>query len=204
MAKIKICGITSLETVDVLNKVKPDYIGFVFAESKRQIGLDVASNIVDKLDPSIKKVGVFVDYDAYELIKLVEEKFIDVVQLHGGENEHYIKALKKFIDCPIVKAVKVDGNKIVSAVPPSADYVLLDTYSKDMAGGVGKAFDWSTFDFSEIKKPLFLAGGVNLDNIDNALQYNPYAIDISSGVETDGKKDAQKIEKIMDIIRKKA
>ncbi len=204
MAKIKICGICRPEDIKAINQVLPDYIGFVFAESKRKISLDDAVNLKKLLNPAVKTVGVFVNENINRLIELCDLKVIDIVQLHGDENESYILELKNKIRNPIIKAVRVRSQQDIKAAEDlPCDYLLLDSYKDNAYGGTGKTFDWSLIPKkSERKKPIFLAGGINRDNLSDALSAEPYCIDVSSGVETDGKKDPEKIKDTVNLLRK--
>jgi len=197
MAKIKICGLMREQDIDAVNTNLPDYIGFVFARSRRQIDVKKAKALKDCLNPSIKTVGVFVNEEINNIIKLCNTKVIDLIQLHGDENEDYIRKLKDYVPNKIIKAVRVrDQEDIKKAMKFSCDYLLLDTYQRGEYGGTGKAFDWSVI--PEISKPYFLAGGINSGNIEQAVkQCNPYCIDVSSGVETNGYKDPEKIKEIV-------
>jgi len=197
MAKIKICGLMREQDIDAVNTNLPDYIGFVFARSKRQIDVKKAKALKDCLNPSIKTVGVFVNEEINNIIKLCNTKVIDLIQLHGDENEDYIRKLKDYVPNKIIKAVRVrDQEDIKKAMKFSCDYLLLDTYQRGEYGGTGKTFDWSVI--PEISKPYFLAGGINSGNIEQAVkQCNPYCIDVSSGVETNGYKDPEKIKEIV-------
>ena len=198
MAKIKICGLKRLEDIEIVNKYKPDYIGFVFADSKRKVTNDLASKMKKYLDSSIKSVGVFVDEDIDEIIKLYDEGIIDIAQLHGLENEEYIKKLKQKSNyrLEIINAIEMSGEKDLLEYENSlADYLLFDS-----GKGSGKTFDWRLIR-KDLKKEFFLAGGLNSENISKAIEeFNPYAVDLSSGVETDGYKDELKIKKVMEEV----
>ena len=198
MAKIKICGLKRLEDIEIVNKYKPDYIGFVFADSKRKVTLDLARRMKDNLDSSIKAVGVFVDEDIDEIIGLYEDGTIDIAQLHGLENEDYIKRLKQKSNykLEIINAIEMSAEKDLKEYDNSlADYLLLDS-----GKGSGKTFDWRLIR-RDLKKEFFLAGGLNAENIVEAIEeFNPYAVDLSSSVETDGYKDELKIKKVMEAI----
>lgn len=198
MTKIKICGLCRNEDIDYVNEYKPDYIGFVFAHSNRQVTKEQARVLRKKLDSSIIPVGVFVNEKMENIIDLVQEKIINVVQLHGDETEEYIKDLRTHIPkTKIIKAVRVSTNEdIIDCENTFADYLLFDSRSLDAYGGTGKAFDWSLI--KEIKKPFFLAGGINNDNIEEAIMsLDPFVIDISSAVETQGYKDKNKIKEMI-------
>ncbi len=198
MAKIKICGLKRLEDIEIVNKYEPDYIGFVFADSKRKVSHDLASKMKKNLDSSIKSVGVFVDAEIEEILKLYDEGIIDIVQLHGSESEEYIKILKQKSNyqLEIINAIEMSGEKNLLDYDDSlADYLLLDS-----GKGSGKTFDWRLIR-KDLKKEFFLAGGLNADNIAEAIEeFNPYAIDLSSSVETDGYKDELKIKEVMEAL----
>ena len=195
MVKIKICGLTRLCDVDAVNAEKPDYVGFVFANSRRKVTPAQGMELRNKLASGIIPVGVFVNEATKNILPLVQNGVIKMVQLHGTESEEYIMKLKKLTTVPIIKAISVqhsgDVQKLAST---AADYLLLDS----KGGGTGKAFDWNLI--GKTDKPYFLAGGLNEANIINAIiQTNPFAVDVSSGVETDGQKDPAKIN---DFIRR--
>ena len=198
MAKIKICGLKRLDDIEIVNKYKPDYIGFVFADSKRKVTSDLACKMKKNLDSSIKSVGVFVDEDIDVIIKLYDEGIIDIAQLHGLENEEYIKKLKQKSNyqLEIINAIEMSDEKDLKEYDNSlADYLLLDN-----GKGSGKTFDWRLIR-KDLKKEFFLAGGLNSKNISKAIEeFNPYAVDLSSGVETDGYKDELKIKEVMEEV----
>ena len=198
MAKIKICGLKRLEDIEIVNKYKPDYIGFVFADSKRKVSSDLACKMKKNLDSSIKSVGVFVDEDIDVIIKLYDEGIIDIAQLHGLENEEYIKKLKQKSNykLEIINAIEMSDEKDLLGYENSlADYLLLDS-----GKGSGKTFDWRLIR-KDLKKEFFLAGGLNSKNISKAIEeFNPYAVDLSSSVETDGYKDELKIKEVMEEV----
>lgn len=201
MNKIKICGLSRQCDIDAVNIAKPDFTGFVFADkSKRKVSFETALSLKNHLDKNIKSVGVFVNNDIDFIVSLVKSDIIDMVQLHGDEDESYIQFLKSKINIPIIKAVRVKNTEdILAADKLSVDYLLLDTYTKGEYGGSGKTFDWKMI--PEISKPYFLAGGLNIENIKSALTVGAYCFDVSSGVETDGKKDKEKIIEIVKTVR---
>ncbi len=198
MAKIKICGLKRLEDIEIANKYKPDYVGFVFADSKRKVTHDLASEMKQNLDSSIKSVGVFVDEDIDEIIRLYEDGTIDIAQLHGLEDEDYIKRLKQKSNyqLEIINAIEMSDEKDLKEYDNSlADYLLLDS-----GKGSGKTFDWRLIR-KDLNKEFFLAGGLNAENIAEAIEeFDPYAVDLSSSVETDGYKDELKIKKVMEAV----
>lgn len=193
--KIKICGLFQNVDIDYVNEALPDYIGFVFAKSKRQVSYDQAKIMSSKLDKRIKAVGVFVDASINEIVKLVNNQIIDLVQLHGDEGIDYIEQLKAKINIPIIKAIKMTPETDLGKNIFPVDYYLLDS----AISGSGKTFDWSLI--KKLDKPFFLAGGIDSGNLDDAIKINAYAIDVSSGVETNGIKDSNKINEIVRRIK---
>ena len=194
MKKIKICGLKRREDIEYVNKYQPDYIGFVFAGKKRKLTYDQVVDLKKYLTSSIQVVGVFVNEDISFVEKLVKEHVIDLVQLHGQEDQKYIQALKEKVDVSIIKAIQIKNEDSFNE-HYDVDYYLYDHGT----GGTGESFDWSML--KEVDKPVFLAGGINLLNIDDALKKNVYTLDVSSGVETDGFKDEKKIKKIVRRVR---
>ena len=205
VSKIKICGLKSIKDIEIVNKFIPDYIGFVFAPSKRQINLENAKQLKSLLNPSIKTVGVFVNEHIEKILQYEQQGIIDIVQLHGDEDLVYIKALKKASDLPIVKAFRLKDTESLQRQHhlienAELDGVLLDAYYSSSYGGSGKQFDWHIL--NQIQRQYFLAGGIGLDNVKEALTYKPFAIDVSSKVETNGNKDEEKIRTLISIVRK--
>ena len=198
MVKIKICGLKRLEDIKIVNKYKPDFIGFVFADSKRKVTPDLARQMKQNLDDSIQSVGVFVDAAIDEILEIHEQGIIDMAQLHGSESEDYIEKLKKKSNnqLKIINAIEMDDEKDLLEYDNSiADYLLLDS-----GKGSGKTFDWRLIR-KDLKKEFFLAGGLNYQNISQAInEFDPYAIDLSSSVETNGYKDELKIKKVMEAM----
>lgn len=201
MSKIKICGLSRECDIGFVNTAKPDFIGFVFAEkSKRRVDFETALKLKNQLDKNIQTVGVFVNNDMDFVLSLVNNCIIDLIQLHGDEDENYILSLKEKTSAKIIRAVRVKTTEdILSADRLPVDYLLLDTYTKGEYGGSGKTFDWNMI--PKISKPYFLAGGLNAENIKSALKVGAYCLDVSSGAETDGKKDKEKIIKIVNTVR---
>ena len=198
MTKIKICGLKSKEDISYVNELLPEYAGFVFApKSSRYISYHAANNLRNMMNSSIKAVGVFVDEPLQNVISAVNEGIIQLIQLHGDEDEIYLSSLKSACNCPIIKAFSVKNKgDVCSAISYPSDYLLLDGSS----GGAGQSFNWLLA--REINRPFFLAGGLSPENVSEAiLLLHPYAVDVSSGVETDGKKDYNKIKSFINTVR---
>lgn len=200
---IKFCGIRRFEDVELMNIFRPDFVGFVFAESKRQVSPRKASELSAQLDKGIKKVGVFVNENIDTVSEAVEAASLDVIQLHGEENEEYIKSLRVFFpQKSIWKAVRVKSSEdIKKAEGLSVDMLLLDSFSESEYGGSGRVADLSVIKCCEISKPYFLAGGINASNAISIFnEIKPNGLDISSGIEENGVKDFNKIQEIMRCI----
>lgn len=198
MTKIKFCGLSRIQDIEAANELKPEYIGFVFAEkSKRRVLPEQAEKLKKLLLPDIKAVGVFVNESPEMISHIVKSGIIDIVQLHGAKDEAYIEELRKLIKCPIIKAFTVKTEKDVEEAEKSrADYILLDS-----GAGTGNTFDWSLL--KSIKRPYFLAGGLSPENVGFAAEeLFPYAVDVSSGIETDGIKDKIKMAAFIRAVRK--
>jgi phosphoribosylanthranilate isomerase len=201
MTKIKICGLSRPQDIDAVNEALPDYIGFVFAASPRRVSHLKAKELRGKLDSRIHAVGVFVNAPQEEIFKLLDEGVIDVVQLHGDEDEAYIKTLKSQTNCPVIKSVRMQSpQQAIDAENLPCDFLLLDTFQKEVVGGTGKQFEWSLI--PSLSKPFFLAGGLNAYNLAEAIHFNPYCLDISSGAETNGMKDPDKIKQLVQMVRR--
>ncbi|HCA21292.1 MAG TPA: N-(5'-phosphoribosyl)anthranilate isomerase [Lachnospiraceae bacterium] len=217
--KIKICGLIREEDIEVVNRFLPEYIGFVFwPRSKRFVDRDKAAALKEKLDKRIEAVGVFVDEDIEVVAGLLKDGIIDIAQLHGSETEDYIKELKRLTGKGVIKAFKVprvnddpiEAGRVANDDVSSdvmqkelrmrintspADHILLDS-----GMGSGKTFDWSSI--GDFGRPYFLAGGLDTENVREAVEkLRPYAVDVSSGVETDGRKDAKKIKIFIESVR---
>ena len=198
MTKIKFCGLTRTGDIEAANELKPDYIGFVFwPKSKRAVTAGEAKILKSKLDPSIKAVGVFVDEDIEVVKSLLNDDIIDIAQLHGHEDEDYINGLKKASGKPVIKAFRIRSEEDIRKAEASpADLVLLDAGMGD-----GVTFDWSLI--KNTGRPYFLAGGLDPDNAADAVRtLHPYALDVSSGIETDGLKDTNKMAAFAASVRK--
>lgn len=201
MTKIKICGLRRIEDIQFVNLAKPDYVGFIFADSKRKVTIQQAAVLKAELHEDIQAAGVFVNAPVAEIANIINQGIIDLIQLHGDEDERYIVELQMHTNLPIIKAVRMKNPDAITEVAHlPVDYFLLDTYSKQMYGGTGHTFDWTMV--SETNKPFFLAGGLQVDNIVEAIQkVGPFCVDVSSGVETDGVKDKMKMIEIVNRVR---
>ncbi|MFI3141623.1 MAG: indole-3-glycerol phosphate synthase TrpC [Clostridia bacterium] len=198
---IKICGVKKQETIEVLNEMKPDFVGFVFAKSTRQVGWRQVKNFKKQLDSDIKVVGVFVNEDVNKIIRLMKDGVFDVAQLHGQESEEMINMIKLHTGKQVIKAISVNSVfDILKYKNSIADYLLLDNGK----GGSGKVFDWSILNElkeADFDKPFFIAGGLDSDNISDALEFSPFGVDVSGGVETDLNKDNNKIKNFINKVR---
>ena len=197
MTKIKFCGLTGDCDIDAANELRPEYVGFVFApKSKRYVTPERAVELKSQLEAGIKAVGVFVNDDLYHVAELLNRGVIDIAQLHGSEDEEYIGQLRQLTDKPIIRAFRIKtAEDIAEAEKCTADHVLLDS-----GAGTGEVFDWKLI--KNMKRPYFLAGGLSPDNVENAVeQLSPYAVDVSSGIETDGVKDKAKMAAFAAAVR---
>lgn len=199
MTKIKICGLTRTEDIEMVNEFLPDYIGFVFAKSRRQVSAEQAKELKNKLRPAIKAVGVFVNEKPENIAEIANQGIIDLIQIHGDEDAAYCAQLRKLTQAPIIKVVRVEREDDFAGIEEfDCDYYLFDTLSSKDYGGTGKAFDHSLLYNKEIKKPFFVAGGLNQDNVAAVIEViKPFGVDTSGGVETDGIKDANKIKEFI-------
>ncbi|MDU3237648.1 MAG: bifunctional indole-3-glycerol-phosphate synthase TrpC/phosphoribosylanthranilate isomerase TrpF [Veillonella sp.] len=215
--KVKMCGISKVETIPAVVEAKPDYMGLIFAPSKRQVTVDQAKILVEELhrgyakkygsdtehdkNDTIKTVGVFVNETVDNLVTIANEANLDAVQLHGDEDETFIQSLKERTNVEVWKAIQIrtaaDTEKWIDS---SADMLLFDAYHKDERGGTGDVFDWASLDAFE--RPFMLAGGIDSTNVARAIRtVRPYGIDISSGIETNGVKDDEKITAFTKIVK---
>lgn len=209
MVKLKICGMRRSEDIEMANRHKPDYIGFVFAESPRKVSFEQAKELSELLSDEIVPVGVFVNEHMKLIVDLFRDGIIEMAQLHGDEDEKYIRNLKdKSIEetgkqIPVINAIEIkDGadynDELLKWRDSASDYFILDS-----GKGSGKTFDWSLIDKESefFKNSIFLAGGLNSENLALAMEeFNPFAVDLSSSVETDGFKDEEKIKEIIEIM----
>lgn len=198
MTRIKLCGLSRLCDIETANKLKPDYIGFVFApQSRRYITPEQAAEMKRLLDPGICAVGVFTDETPEGAAELLNRGVIDMAQLHGSEDEAYIRKLRKLTDRPMIRAFQIkNGKDAAEAEQSQADYILLDS-----GAGTGTAFNWDLI--KNIKRSYFLAGGLDAENVPYGIKaLHPFAVDVSSGIETDGKKDCGKMAAFVAAVRK--
>lgn len=202
MVKVKICGIKRIEDVKIVNVFMPDYVGFVFAKSKRSVSIEEAQELISKLDPNIKRVGVFVNESYETVLSTAKSLNLDVLQFHGNEDNDYIKRFKKY---EIWKAISIGSEEdIKKANLYNADVLLMDTLDGDTKGGTGKSFNWSMLEKSRdtILRPVFVAGGLNDENVEKCIdRLHPFGVDISSGVESNGVKDKLKIKNFIMKVR---
>ena len=199
--KIKICGLKRPEDIAYVNEAKPDYCGFIieFPKSSRNVTGDQVRILIAELDKNIIPVGVFVNVAPERVEELLLDGTIRIAQLHGQEDDDYIRRIQKNTGSQVIKAFSVKtAQDIELALKSPADYILLD----QGGGGTGQTFDWSLI--PEIKRPFFLAGGLGPDNLEQAVDMiRPYAVDLSSSVETDGVKDRSKILEAVNLVHKK-
>lgn len=203
---IKLCGLRRFEDIEYVNAVKPDFAGFILAEGyRRTVALEFAAELVSALRPEIKPVGVFVDQSEEFVSEAAEKIGLYAVQLHGDEDGAYISRLRELTSAKIWKAARVRTAADVLKVDGlGADMLVLDSFSENANGGTGKVFNHEIIRNVRTVTPFLLAGGLNADNIGEALKILPAncGVDLSSGIETDGVKDFQKIKQIMSIVRK--
>lgn len=198
MTGIKLCGLSRECDIEVANELRPEYIGFVFTEkSRRYVSPKKAEKLKSLLVGNIKTVGVFVNEDPERIAKLLKDGIIDIAQLHGDEDENYIKRLKQITQKPVIKAFRISSKQDVQKAEQSiADHILLDA-----GAGTGTVFDWELI--KNVSRSYFLAGGLNVNNVREAVNLlHPFAVDVSSGIETDGKKDKVKMAEFVANVKK--
>ena len=198
MTKIKLCGLSRPGDIEAANELRPEYVGFVFAQkSRRYITQEEAEKLKKLLHPEIKAVGVFVNEKAENVAWLLNSGVIDIAQLHGSEDAEYIRQLRSLSDKPLIRACRIrTPEDLAEAEQNPADAVLLDS-----GAGTGKTFDWSLI--RNIGRPYFLAGGLDPENVEAAIKMlKPYAVDVSSGIESDGMKDQKKMRDFVSAVRK--
>jgi len=196
MTKIKICGIRRIEDIEYINELRPEYVGFLFAKSKRQVDKDHAYNLIKDLREGIQKVGVFVDENPAVVLEIAEKLKLQVLQFHGHENQEYIN---KFNGFEIWKAFKINNFESIATMKnyKCSKYLLDNTTS-----GSGESFDWNLAEKKVDGRSIMLAGGLNSENIEQGImRLKPYGVDVSSGVEVDGFKDYNKIKEFIKKVR---
>ncbi len=196
MTRVKLCGMMRPEDIEACNALKPDYAGFVFwPESRRYISLQTAVRLSKMLDPSVTPVGVFLDEPLDTVLEVAASGAVGMIQMHGSEDADYMRRVKEETGLPVIRATKVGGDA-PAGIPPYADYVMYDS-----GAGTGRTFDWTLL--GEAGKHCFLAGGLNPGNVAEAInRIHPYAVDTSSGIETDGRKDPVKMKQFMEAVRR--
>ncbi|WP_019122443.1 phosphoribosylanthranilate isomerase [Brevibacillus massiliensis] len=209
MTRVKICGITRVETLELLARSRADYVGFVFAKSRRQVTAEAAGEMLRQVPEHPAAVGVFVNPTLTELERVLSVAPLQVIQLHGQESPDFCANVRKRFSLQVWKAISIGEGKELSdeleSYRPQVDAFLFDTHDQKLAGGTGKRFAWT--EIPRLRKlagdtPFFVAGGIHLDNLGELLEgYRPEAIDISSGVETDGQKDHGKITQLLERVR---
>lgn len=203
--KIKICGLSRLRDIEYINEVLPNFAGFVFADSKRKVNMWQVKEMCQVLSPKVKRVGVFVNEDVQNILRIAEYCSLDIVQLHGNETEQQINELKSH-SIEVWKAVRIGSQEEVEKIRNVlTDHVLVDAYVKNTYGGSGKLLNSNWFSACSkewVHKKLIFAGGLNINNVSEIIQkVSPYAVDVSSGVEENGYKDQKKIQKFCQVIR---
>ncbi len=196
--RIKICGIKRKKDIDYVNILKPDFVGFVFTKSKNQIDLIEAKELITLLDKNIQKVGVFINKPIMDVVKIAKCLKLDVIQLHGGEDKYYIRGIRSLLDkqnIEIWKAIFISNEKDIEKINICiADKVLLDSGN----GGTGISFEWNILRNTSTSKPIILAGGLNSENVEDAIKIvRPYAVDVSSGVKIDGYNNFDKMKEFI-------
>lgn len=197
MTRIKLCGITRAEDITEINRLRPEYAGLVFfRKSRRCVSREQAEKLRGLLDPAVKTVGVFVNEPAENVAGLLDAGVIGLAQLHGDEDEDYISRLRTMTEAPVIKAFRIGQREDLEAArASSADHILLDA---GMGDGIPLPWEWLT----DLDRPYFLAGGLSPDNVEKAIgMLHPWGVDVSSGIETDGVKDADKMERFVENVR---
>lgn len=197
--KIKICGLQGAEDIEMVNELMPEYAGFVFCESRRKVSKEKAEELIKSLDSKIKKVGVFLDQDLEEVHNIAQDCSLDILQFHGSESQQYCNS---FIQ-EIWKSFLVEDESSLEMLENySTEGYLLDSFVKRVAGGSGKKFNWEILENKEISRTFILAGGLNSENVQEGIRRTkPDIVDVSSGVETNGCKDYQKIKEFIRKVR---
>ena len=215
MIRVKFCGIRRTKDIEAVNRLQPDFAGFVFAKSKRQVTKGQAAALKELLDPGIKTIAVLVNMPAEEAAALANSGIADMLQLHGDEDAAYIARLRTLSGAKIIKAIRLrsgepEANAKLLTEAVQADYYLFDTFLPDTYGGTGKTFSLSLLKGVQIEKPFFLAGGLDAGNVPEVIRQVQedarlfpyfYGVDVSGGIEADGVKDPIKMEAFMKAIR---
>ena len=213
MIRVKFCGIRRTKDIEAVNRLQPDFAGFVFAKSKRQVTKGQAAELKELLDPGIKTIAVLVNMPAEEAAALANSGIADMLQLHGDEDAAYITKLKTLTQVKIIKAIRLQGTETDNTLMKDAeqtDFYLFDTFLADIYGGTGKTFSLSLLKGVQIEKPFFLAGGLDAGNVPEVIRQVQedarlfpycYGVDVSGGIETDGVKDPIKMEAFIKAIR---
>ena len=192
MTKVKICGLSTPEAVRTAVEAGADYIGFVFAPSKRQVTLEQARQLATGIPKGVQKVGVFVSPQREEVEKTCQVVGLDLIQVHGPMDEPILQEFPQ----QTIRAVQVGKDAVLPDT--SADYLLFDA----PVAGSGETFNWQELESQNVTKPFFIAGGLTEDNVADAICFfHPYAVDVSSGVETNGKKDQEKIKRFIEGVK---
>lgn len=203
MSRIKICGIKSVKDIEYVNLLNPDYIGFVFARSSRQVTVEQVLELKRFLNKGIKTVGVFLNEDKEKVLEVAENVGLNIVQLHGTEDLSYIDYLSSYDKFEIWKALGIKSDQDIDEIKKYSQYRIVLDGAK---AGQGKRFSWDSIEeevlTEDFRKNLILAGGLNFNNVIEGIQrFKPFAVDVSSGVETEGKKDYIKMKEFIERVR---
>ena len=197
MARVKICGINSPEDVEIVNELKPDYVSFAFYKNKRQVTYEKARKLKQILDKDIRVIGVFVDENTNVVASAANDDLLDVIEFHGNEGPGEIERIKAFTEKPIIQGFRIRSRGDVElALDSHADSILMYSDSES-----GIPMDWKLL--MNVTRPYFLAGGLNADNIEKAIKIcHPFAVSVTTGVETDGIKDREKMAAFIKMARR--
>ena len=204
MIYLKFCGMRRVEDIEYVNECRPDYVGFILSDGfRRSVDFGTFCELNTYLDKDIKRVGVFVNEPVENILRCGYNDSLDVIQLHGDENEDYIKNLRKDFSGEIWKAVRAKSPEDIERYRWNhIDKLLIDSYSEESVGGTGKRINTEIVKSAKIEKPFFIAGGITAENIAEIVRdTKPYGVDLSSGIETDGVKDLNKMKAIMEILK---
>lgn len=208
MIKVKICGLRIKSDINIVNELKPDFVGFVFAKSKRQVSKEEVISLTKNLDKSIKTVGVFVNENIENILNIANSCKLDYIQLHGDETKQYIENIKKLSSVKIIKAFRIKDSESIKEIynfeetDLKTDYYLVDAFQEGVYGGTGKTINLNLIEPLINNKKIILAGGLTSTNVESYIyKTKPFAVDISGGVETNGYKDYDKIKEFIKTIR---